>query len=111
MSDRRLPSDFADLELFAQRWCLASERERYAQRLVSSMDEMRALYDTVLPRVEEALAYCDRWPLDALPDDAQRLLQLLHSFVMVSFPVEVWRKPRIPDVGDAHLERVVEPAP
>jgi hypothetical protein len=111
MSDRRLPSEFADLERFAQRWCLATERERYARRLASSMEEMRALYDAVFPRVEQAFAYCDRWPLEDLPHDAQRLLHLLHSFVMVSFPVEVWRQPRIPDVGDAYLERVVEPAP
>lgn len=111
MAERRLPSEFADLERFAQRWCLASEHERYARRLASSLDEMRALYDAVLPRVEAAFAYCDRWPLDALPDDARHLLQLLHSFVMVSFPVEVWRSPRIPDVGDADLLRVVEPTP
>jgi hypothetical protein len=111
MSERRLPGEFADLEPFAQRWCLATERERYARRMASSMDEMRALYDAVFPRVESAFAYCDRWPLDALPDDAQRLLQLLHSFVMVSFPVEVWRQPRVPDVGDADLPRVIEPSP
>ena len=28
---------------------------------------------------------------------------------MVSFPVEVWNGPRIPDVGDANLERVASP--
>jgi hypothetical protein len=111
MTDRRLPREFADLEPFAERWCLAGERERYARRLASSMEEMRALYDAVFPRVEEAFAYCDRWPLDALPDDAQRLLQLLYSFVMVTFPVEVWRQQRIPDVGDADLVRVAEPVP
>jgi hypothetical protein len=109
--DRRLPAEFGDLEPFAARWCLASESERYARRLASSMEEMRALYDAVFPRVEAIFAHCDRWPLDALPDDAQRLLALVHSFVMVSFPVEVWRRPRIPDVGDAQLERVVEPLP
>ena len=108
---RILPEEFADLEPFAARWCLASERERYARRLASSLDEMRALYDAVFPRVDAAFAYCDRWPLDALPDQARRLLELVHSFVMVSFPVEVWRGPRIPDVGDAQLERVVEPLP
>src|SRR5262245_43689772 len=87
---RRLPEEFADLEPFGARWCLASERERYACRLASSLDEMRALYDAVFPRVEAIFAYCDRWPLDALPDEARRLLELVHSFVMVSFPVEVW---------------------
>jgi hypothetical protein len=30
---------------------------------------------------------------------------------MVSFPVEVWSRPRIPDTGDAYLDRVIEPIP
>ena len=110
MTDARLPSQFADLESYAGRWCLATERERYDARLASSMDEMRDFYAAMLPRVEAALAHCDTFPLDALPDDARALLQLTHSFVMVSFPVEVWGRPRIPDTGDAALERVIEPA-
>jgi len=107
----RLPSAFADLEPFAERWCLASERERYARRLTSSMEAMKDFYSAMFPRVDAALDYCDRFPLDELPDDAARLLSLVHSFVMVSFPVEVWGQPNIPDTGDADLERVVEPAP
>ena len=31
----RLPVEFADLERFAEAWCLATERERYARRLNS----------------------------------------------------------------------------
>lgn len=107
----RLPSGFADLEPFVGRWCLATERERYAQRLASSMEEMNAFYDAIFPRVDAALALCDRFPLDDLPEDAVRLLQLIHSFIMVSFPVEVWRKPRIPDAGEATLDRIIEPIP
>ena len=57
------------------------------------------------------LEHCDRFPLDDMPEDAVRLLQLVHSFIMVSFPVEVWRKPRIPDTGEAYLDRVIEPIP
>ena len=107
----RLPRDFADLERFVERWSLATERERYAQRLASPIQEMKDFYAAMFPRVDDALAHCDRFALDEMPDDAARLLQLVHSFVMVSFPVEVWRRPRIPDVGDAQLERVVEPLP
>ena len=111
MADPQLPSEFADLEPFAERWCLATERERYALRLASSMQEMKGFYAAMFPRVEAALDHCDRFPLDAMPDDAARLLQLVHSFVMVSFPVEVWGRPAIPDTGDAYLDRVVEPGP
>jgi hypothetical protein len=105
-----LPAGFAELEPFASHWCLPTERERYAKRLASSIDEMQALYDAVAPRLDDALAHCDQFPLEDLPDDTSRLLQLLHSFVMVSFPVEVYRHPHIPEIGDARLDRVAEPS-
>ena len=105
-----LPEPFADLEPFAATWCLASERERYAQRLASTMDEMQTFYDAAFPRLEAAMAYLDQFPLDALPDDALHLMWLLYSLVQVSFPVEVWRQPRVPDSGAASIDCVVEPA-
>ncbi|MBO2447630.1 hypothetical protein J4573_11070 [Actinomadura barringtoniae] len=103
-----LPADFADLEPFLA-WALPTERERYAKRLDSSMDEMQEFYDATFPRLEEAIAYCDAFPLDELPDDARALFHLLQSVVMVSFPVEVWKQPRVPDSGAAYLDLVVEP--
>ena len=39
--------------------------------------------------------------LDDMPDEVVHLVQLLHSLVMVSFPVEVWRQPHVPDSGAA----------
>ena len=79
-----------------RRGACPTERERYAQRMSSSMDEMQAFYDACFPRAEAAIAYCDQFPLDELPDDALHLLQLLYSLVMVSFPVEAWRQPQRP---------------
>jgi hypothetical protein len=106
-----LPPEFADLEPFAPTWCLATERERFAQRMARSMAEMQAFYDACAPRAEAAIAHCDRFPLAALPADVERLLQMLCSLVMVSFPVEAWRQPHVPDSGAAYLDRVVEPVP
>ena len=111
MAVATLPARFSELEPYAARWCLATERERYAQRLASSMEEMRAFYDACFPRIEEAIAYCDAFPLEAMPDDALRLLQLVHSLVMVAMPVEIWRQPRAVDSADAELVRVREPLP
>jgi hypothetical protein len=106
-----LPKEFSDLEPFAAKWCLATERERYAERLSSSMEEMQAFYDAVFPRAEQAISYCDTFPLDDMPDDALNLLRLLYSLVMVSFPVEAWRQPHVPDSGAAYLDLVIEPVP
>ena len=68
------------------------------------MHEMQAFYDAFFPRAEAAIAYCETFPLDDMPEDAERLLQLLYSLVMVSFPVEAWRQPNVPDSGAAYLD-------
>ena len=104
-----LPPAFAELEAFAD-WALPTEAERYAKRLASSMDELQAFYDAAFARLEDAIAYCDQFPLDAQPPDAARLLWLCYSLVNASFPVEVWRQPRVPDSGAASMDMVVEPA-
>jgi len=46
-----------------------------------------------------------------LPEDSQYLLQLVHSLMLVSFPVEVWFQPKPIDSADAWLDRVMEPLP
>jgi hypothetical protein len=103
------PPEFADLEPFAD-WSLETEAERYAKRLSSTMDELQAFYDDAFPRLADALAYLDGLELRALPEDATRLLWLCYSLVNASFPVEVWRQPRVPDSGAASLDMLVEPA-
>ena len=106
-----LPGEFTDLEPFAERWCLATEHERWNERMASSMDEMQAFYDAILPRVPEAIAFCDKFPLDDLPEDVLNLMHLLYSMIMVSFPVECWKQPRVPDSGATTLDCDVEPVP
>ena len=105
-----LPSEFADLEPFAADWSLETEAERYAKRLSSTMDELQAFYDVAFPRLADATTYLDGFDLNALPEDATRLLWLYYSLVNASFPVEVWRQPRVPDSGAASMDMVVEPS-
>ena len=111
MSNALLPPEFAQLDSYAARWCLATEPERWAQRLRSSMDEMRGFYDAFFPRAEEAIAYCDRFPLEDMPADAERLLRLLYSLLMVSYAVEVWKQPEVINSGSARIDRIREPRP
>jgi hypothetical protein len=106
-----LPEQFAELEPFVNTWSLASESERYAQRLGSTMDEMQTFYDAIVPRADEAMTYLEQFPLDGLPNDALDLLHLVYSMIQVSFPVEVWRQPRVPDTGSATFDCITEPVP
>ncbi len=105
-----LPPEFGDLERFSE-WCLATERQRYEKRLSSSMQQMQAFYDAITPRADEAIAYCDKFSLDAMPEDVINLMHLLYSMIVVSFPVECWKQPRIPDSGASTLDCVSEPFP
>ena len=103
-----LPSDFAALAPYAD-WILATEPERYAKRLASSMEQMQAFYDAAFPLLEPATAHLDKFELDELPEPERNLLLLMFSLVMVSFPVEVWKQARVPDSGAAYLDLIVEP--
>lgn len=111
MADTMLPPEFADLEPYAAKWCLATEGERFTVRLASNMAEMQEFYDAVTARAEEAISYCDKFPLDEMPADALNLMLLLYSMITVSFPVECWGQPRVPDTGAAYLDLVSGPTP
>ena len=111
MADALLPQGFSDLEAYAAAWCLPTEPERWARRLRSSMQDLRSFYDAFFPRAEEAIAYCDQFPLDRMPAEAERLLQLVHSLLMVSFAIEVWRQPAVIHCGSARIDRTREPRP
>jgi hypothetical protein len=104
----KLPTEFADLGPYLD-WDLATEPERYAKRLDSSMTEMQAFYDAAFPRLNDVIAYCDQYPLGDLPEDALTLMHLMQSLVMVSFPIEAWKQPRVPDSGAAWVELIREP--
>jgi hypothetical protein len=111
MAERMLPAEFSDLEPFVADWCLDSEPERYAKRLASTMDEIQTFYDAIFPRAEAAMTYLEQFPLDDLPEDAHRLLKLLYSLILMSFAVEIWKQPYIPDTGTAEFELKLEPQP
>jgi hypothetical protein len=105
----KLPEEFADLERFTD-WCLPTEEERYAKRLNSTMAEMQELYDAGMERLEDIMVYVDaRFPLEGMPEDAKALVHLGQSIVMVSFPVEVWKQPRVLDSGASYIQLIKEP--
>jgi hypothetical protein len=105
-----LPPQFADLEGIAAPWALPSYNDRYAKRLASTMDELQAFYDAISPRAEEMIGYCDQFDINDPPADARGLLNVLYSLVTVSFAVEVWKQPRVPDTGATAFEAHFEPA-
>ncbi|MEV5828009.1 hypothetical protein AB0L25_20845 [Spirillospora sp. NPDC052242] len=111
MTATLLPPEFSDLEPFAETWCLATESERWERRMSSTMPELQAFYDAAFPRLRDALDHCDGFPLDDMPEQARRLLQLVHSTIMVAMCVEIWHQPQVVNGADAQIHRVGDPAP
>jgi hypothetical protein len=105
-----LPDDFADLEPFAD-WALSSEHDRFEKRINSTQDELQAFYDAAFPRLEDSTGYLERVSLDGISEEDRNLLWLFCSLVTVSFAVEVWRQPRVPDAGASSFDVCVEPRP
>jgi hypothetical protein len=106
-----LPEAFSELEPYVAAWALPTRAERYAARLDRPFDELVAFYDAVAPRAEDAIAYLDGRDINALPEDATRLLHLLYSMILVSYAVNVFKQNRIPDSGSAFFQMVSEPSP
>jgi hypothetical protein len=111
MGGSLLPSAFAEFESYAQTWCLATETERWNARVNASMPELHDFHDAFFPRLEEAIEYCDKFPLDDLPDDVLHLLQLIYSLIMVAMAVEIMHQPAPVDSADAVMIRTGEPIP
>jgi hypothetical protein len=91
VTDRSLPEPFRDLEPFTD-WSLERERQRTEKREASTMEQIRAFYDAVFPRMDAIAAHLDAHPFDALPEKERRLFLLALSIVEVSNLVERYRR-------------------
>jgi hypothetical protein len=105
-----LPEEFATLEPFAE-WAVQGERAAYEKRVNSTIEELQAFYDAAFLYLDQARAYLEKVPYDRNMSEADKhLTWLCCALCTVSFPVEVWRQPRVPDAGASSLDAIVEPA-
>jgi len=86
-------------------------QSRWEARLSTPMSDLHDFYDAFTPRFEEAIDYCDKYPLDDIPDDALNLLYLVYSMIMVSMAIEVFGTQKPADSADAVIDRVSAPVP
>ena len=106
-----LPAEFADLERFAPVWALPDANARYEQRKASTLDELQAFYDAMVPRAAAAMAYLDQFDLYNMPDEANNLFWMLAALSPVGFAVDAFQQPTIPDSNRSRLDWVICPAP
>jgi hypothetical protein len=104
-----LPQQFNELSPYADEWVKDTRAERYRVRLSKSIAELEDFYDAVAPHAAAAQAHLDTLDLGDLPEDANNLLKLLFAFVLVSFSVNVYSLPNVPDSGAAHFHQTYDP--
>ena len=104
-----LPVEFGDLERFAGKWVLETEKARNDFRVRQSMQDLEDYYQTVFPRMDALCDYIDQFSLDAMPPDAARLLRLGQMLMEVVPAVEVYRQPDVPDSLEFERFNIISP--
>ena len=89
MTAQSLPASFQDLAPYLA-WALLTEHARRAKRQASSMAEIRMFYDGMLSRMESVLTFLNQYPLDAAPEDVQRLFLLATSLAEIAPAIEMY---------------------
>lgn len=91
MSEALLPEMFKELEPFTN-WALEPERARTEEREASSMVEVRAFYDAMMPRFDEILDHLQGHFGADMPAPAHRLYLMSLSLVEVAILVELYKQ-------------------
>jgi hypothetical protein len=99
MAERQLPEPFQELEPYLE-WSLATDRERIIKRKTSTMAEITAFYQAMLPRMDTILSYLEQYPPEQVPSDVQRLFWLTLSLAKIAPAVELYGE-SVPEGLDA----------
>jgi hypothetical protein len=95
---RLLPAQFAALAPFVTEWALPTEADRLKKLTGASLGELKEFYDAVFARAEEMKAYLMPFRLDAMPEEARTLFDLLLTFIETAHPIELnWTTTDIDD--------------
>ena len=91
MNEPLLPDAFEELAPFAD-WALETERARTEKKVVASMDEIRAFYDAMIPRIENVLAFLEDHFGGDMPTEAHRLHLMSLSLIEIAIIVEFYKR-------------------
>ncbi len=92
-----LPAGFESLERFVSYWCRDTNDERRIARSEAQMDDIRELYDTIVPVASKAIECCEQHDLHDFPPDVERLFKLLLAMNHAAIAVEMHGQPRAID--------------
>jgi hypothetical protein len=97
MTEAPLPEAFADLAPFAE-WALPTEEGRHRKKVASYLEEARAFYGAVFPRMEAIIDYLNTREWETLGGADRTLYFLACALMEVSHPIELgWKTTDIAD--------------
>lgn len=85
-----VPVGFEALLPFAK-WNLPTADQRMTARRAASKEELRAVYDGVLPHIKAVLDACDKYALGELPESHQGIFNIALSIAEIAPHVEFYR--------------------
>ena len=97
VANTALPAGFETLSQFVDTWGrLESQEQRYLQRQHCSMQELKAFYDAVAPRLDEIFNHLDIFPMDKLPEPEALLYRVTLGLTEAAMAIEVFDQPCVP---------------
>lgn len=99
MNNSILPSDFQDLEPYAD-WALSTETLRNAKRIHTSQDRLKDFANAMLPRVDAIARHVDSHAEASLPTCSEQLFFMLLSLAEVAPAIEYYGQPTVVDGYD-----------
>lgn len=105
----QLPAGYEDIQPYADTWALATFSQRQSQRLASSMEDITAFYQAMMPRFDEVLTHLNRFDLNELPEAEQTLMHMSLSLAQIGPCVALWRAPDQENAFDAErMEAILD---
>jgi len=89
MPSRKLPEAFSALQPYVDDWALTSERERFVKLHSVGIEQLRAFYEAMLPRLQAVLDHLNRFSIRELPEEERTLFDLAMTFAETAHPIDL----------------------
>lgn len=108
MTEHLLPDGFQALEPFQSYWGVPTTQLRRERREASTMEQIMAFYEAILPLAPIAMKHLEPFKLDAMPPAEARLFELVLALAHVSMATELHGQPRAPHTPYPHGVKLVQ---
>jgi hypothetical protein len=88
-------SNFDDLKDIINIWGLETPHQRLQKRSSSSLPELRAFYDRIVPRLEDILNFLNQFPLHGIPEEYKKLGYTALATLEVDDAINLWKRPTL----------------